>query len=160
MEAKAFNQVLKASAKISIFGSRGILGEISNWVYPLAGRGSDGGEKGYYSEGYSNFTMTHIGMLTYITIFGYHNAEDARKANIKVTYTSAYGGNKQKINVCNISTPRTGSDTEVFSSKQYGIGFFEMSKCGTVTKQNNGIYKFEDLNNKYIKPTYLHLKLP
>lgn len=24
----------------------------------------------------------------------------------------------------------------------------------------NGIYKFEDLNNKYIKPTYLHLKLP
>ncbi|MCV3454703.1 hypothetical protein L8W55_07895, partial [Campylobacter sp. FU_520] len=160
VEAKAFNQVLKASAKISVYEMRGILGESTGHiVYELGSPESDGKEEGYYSEGYSTFTMTHIGSMTAITLFGYKSIEDARNANIKVTYTPAYNGNIQKITHCWNYEAR-GNGKKPFLSNYFGIGLFQQDQCVYLSKQNNGIYKFEDLNNKYIKPTYLHLKLP
>uniref|UniRef100_UPI003AF4608F hypothetical protein n=2 Tax=Campylobacter lari TaxID=201 RepID=UPI003AF4608F len=158
--AKAFNQVLKANAKISVYEMRGILGDENEVVYPL---GSIEGSKGEYIDNYSIFIATKLKDFqenmggTTISIFGYKSEEDARKANIKVTYTPAYGGS-QKANPNGISINKAfaGSGIEIFKTNLFGVSWGD----SIWKKQNNGIYKFEDMHNKYIKPTYLHLKLP
>ncbi|EHZ4885989.1 hypothetical protein K5688_001514 [Campylobacter lari] len=104
--------------------------------------------------------MTYIGRITAITIFGYKSIEDAQNANIKITYTPAYGGNKKGISKCMPRFIKQGIGDSYFDKNLYGNAIFQENDCWTLFKQNNGIYKFEDLNNKYIKPTYLHLKLP
>ncbi|ACM64900.1 putative adhesin/invasin (plasmid) [Campylobacter lari RM2100] len=170
VEAKAFNQILKASAKISIYESRGILAHPTGNKNGGNGRtallGNDNGEDGQafgnYTNGYSIFTLVgHNGNFD-LGIYGYKNIEDIRNANIKITYTPAYGGNKQWNLNYFISSKiyYLGNTYLPFDMNHYTYLLFSKEEASIPTKQNNGIYKFEDLNNKYIKPTYLHLKLP
>ncbi|HEB9289722.1 TPA: inverse autotransporter beta domain-containing protein [Campylobacter coli] len=170
VEAKAFNQTLKASAKISVFQTRGILAHPTGNLNGGNGRttllgtnnGEDGQAFGSYSQGYSIFTLTNHNGNFDLGIYGYQNTNDVLNANIKVTYTPAYGGN-QKWNLnyyINSKNYYLGNNFNPFDMKHYTYLLFSNEEALIPTKQNNGIYKFEDLNNKYIKPTYLHLKLP
>ncbi|HEC1748440.1 TPA: hypothetical protein R1707_001169 [Campylobacter lari] len=170
MEAKAFNQVLKVNAKISVFQTRGILGHPTgnrnggNGRTTLLGtnNGIDGQVFGNYTNEYSTFTLTHHNGNFDLGIYGYQNTNDIWNANIKITYTPAYGGN-QKWNLSyfiNSKSYHLGNTYFPFNMNHYTYLLFSKEEASIPTKQNNGIYKFEDLNNKYIKPTYLHLKLP
>ncbi len=168
VEAKTFNQTLKASAKISVYISRGILAHPTGKKYGgrtyLLGTntGADGQAFGSYSEGYSIFTLTgHNGNFD-LGVYGYQSTNDALNANIKITYTPAYGGSEE-WNLNNFLIGKiyiAGNTSEPFDINHYTYVLFTSEYALFPTKQNNGIYKFEDLNNKYIKPTYLHLKLP
>ncbi|EGK7485484.1 hypothetical protein IO409_001124 [Campylobacter lari] len=168
--AKAFNQVLKANAKISVFQTRGILGHPTGNRNGGDGRttllgtnnGIDGQVFGNYTNEHSTFTLTHHNGNFDLGIYGYQNTNDIWNANIKITYTPAYGGS-QKWNLSyfiNSKSYHLGNTYFPFDMNHYTYLLFSKEEASIPTKQNNGIYKFEDLNNKYIKPTYLHLKLP
>ncbi|AJC92191.1 hypothetical protein CSUB8523_0666 [Campylobacter subantarcticus LMG 24377] len=118
---------------------------------------------GRYIDNKSSFEMysycnTGDHYNTTLTIFGYKSIEDAQNANIKITYTPAYNGSLIGIYE-NLVVIRKGNGQDGFLSNLFGRSIAELPWL-KLSKQNNGIYKFEDLNNKYIKPTYLHLKLP
>ncbi|EAJ5682228.1 hypothetical protein BXA13_07955 [Campylobacter lari] len=176
MEAKAFNQILKANAKISVFQTRGIIGEGSeicgNSDYTTFMYDSKCATAYTTYNSYKNgYSEIHIngqelrGRVFHLTVFGYKSKEDAKKANIKVTYTPAYGGSVA-LEFFSVERKRIlkGIGQEPFVNNLYGVddqryGINE-SLSWIRQKINNGIYKFEDLNNKYIKPTYLHLMNP
>ncbi|EAH8851014.1 hypothetical protein EWV09_06130 [Campylobacter lari] len=172
MEAKAFNQVLKANAKISVYEMRGVLGETSDdcgGVSPLNEK-CNSAYTNYnpYKNGYSEAHINGqniVGGYFHLTIFGYKSEEDARKANIKVTYTPAYGGNVAlELFKNGYQGIFQGMGKYLFDKKIYGVYDERYGNNDSLwwvkQKINNGIYKFEDLNNKYIKPTYLHLINP
>ncbi|MCV3498496.1 hypothetical protein L8X35_07710 [Campylobacter lari] len=163
MEVKSLNLVAKLN--ISIQAPIGILGETTNLhVRPLNNTDSVYVNEDVYKNGYDNITITYIsGIYFNLTIFGYKNKEDAKKANIKVTYTPAYGGSvnyflNRKFEFS--EEEASGYGESPFLRNLYGVLEANSYNGILYSKQNNGIYKFEDLNNKYIKPTYLHLKLP
>ncbi|MBT0826794.1 hypothetical protein KJQ85_06955 [Campylobacter lari] len=160
MLAKAFNQVLKANAKISVYEMRGILGDTIEEVLSLDKVHCVNGQ---YIDDKSSFEMysycnTGDFYNTSLTIFGYKSEEDAQNANIKITYTPTYNGSLIGIYE-NLVVIRKGNGQDGFLNNLFGRTIAELPWL-KLSKQNNGIYKFEDLNNKYIKPTYLHLKLP
>ncbi|EGK8008886.1 hypothetical protein IO405_001296 [Campylobacter lari] len=174
MEAKAFNQILKANAKISVFQINGILGESSGYcngtIHNLYDSKCATAYTTYnpYKNGYSE---AHIngkelrGNYLGLTFFGYKSEEDAQNANIKVTYTPAYGGSIA-IDFFNDKGQwgiGKGDNKQPFDEKLYGVvdNNLHIDNLSWIRQKiNNGIYKFEDLNNKYIKPTYLHLMNP
>ncbi|EGS0795678.1 hypothetical protein I7U11_001540 [Campylobacter coli] len=162
MEAKSLNLVTKLN--LSIQTPIGILGETTNsYVRPLNNTIAVSVNEDVYKNGYDNITITYIsGVYFNLTIFGYKSKEDAQNANIKVTYTPAYGGsNNYFLNrKFEFIYGNGGYGKSPFLSNLYGVLDSNTYNGILYSKQNNGIYKFEDLNNKYIKPTYLHLKLP
>ena len=160
------DQTRDSSANIIVFYDKLILGEYSKSFHALASPRSDGGEEGYYSNNYREFTFTKGGnSLMWLSVFGWHSAEEVYNSDLIISYTPAYGGTEQGIYVCSIfsdhdGAPYIGDGYPPFYSNKYGRGIFEPFHCNKsmLSSKNNGIYKITDKVNN-IAPLIVYVKI-